>query len=206
MIVDFSLLKPVEDEPDTPYLYKNTLFNGDAIEINNGFCVGFYTFENGWIRDKINYRLSGELSFFELMDDGFLQRIEFFSNGKPETVFLSKESLFHADFKFSEDERLLFLNIEGRFFENIKNYPVYRFNPLFSNKKSFKNEILFDAFVTLSGSEVDDFFLTVLANNSHFMQASELSLWETSLTTKSLDIFAAMAILLQQEKIYKGLK
>lgn len=193
-IVNYMSLKEIEEAPDSPYELNGTLFNGVAIEMYDGFCVAIYTFENGWIENKVYYRLDGQIDLLDIIENGFAQRVEFFKNEMIKSVYFFKENSFHADFVFDDDGRLSSLNIEGKYFDQIEGCKLLAGVPSikFCN---LVDDVLFSDSVLLSGLCVDFHLLSNLLNNSSFKLCSKLVLWRTALTNSQLSFLPKLTAL-----------
>jgi len=185
LMVDFSCLKEEEHGPDVPYNYQGSRFSGVAFEFIDAICVGEYAYEDGWKTDSVSFRRSGDLAGFDLMENDFSQRAIFFECGNLESIYLFKKELFHATFAFDDANNITVINIEGAYFDNIKNYS----NSIKCSIPESKNftELKGADCVKISGSGIDDELFTSLCQTG-LNNTSELWFWRTKMTLNSISM------------------
>ena len=188
-MVDFSCLKEEEAGPDVPFLYNHARFSGVAFEFDGDFCVGEYLYEDGWEQDAVSYFKSGKLAAFDLMKGGFSQKVEFYEDSQLKTIYLFERDLFHSTFLLDKDGKVTFINIEGRYFEYVKNYQKKLHYSAF-DKASF---IAFECAekIKLSGSGISDIQIQDLCEFA-FKGTSMLWLKNSLVTVNGLKMLATV--------------
>ncbi len=189
MLVNFSYLEEEEHGPDVPFMYDGRRFSGIAFEFHEGICIGEHAYENGWRSDSVSYRSTGELANFDLMENGFAQRADFYEGGKLKSIYLFEKELFHTTFAFDEIGNVTVINIEGSYFDNIKNYRD-RVKCLVPESKKLAH-IKGADFVKLSGEEVDDEVFSSLCEIG-LTYTSKLWIWRTQITAVSISMLTTL--------------
>ncbi|VAW59627.1 hypothetical protein MNBD_GAMMA11-2256 [hydrothermal vent metagenome] len=188
-LIDFSCLEEEEHGVDVPFLFNGSRFSGTAFEFDGAACVGEYKYEDGWEQNTVNYFISGELSSFDLMDDDFSQKVEFYENGLLKTIYLFERNLFHSTFSFNEESKVTAINVEGSYFEEIGNHRKKLYHAAF-DKRSFI-DFEGDEWVKISGTGISDEQIKHLCK-SGLVNTTKLWLWRTLVTADSIKMLVAI--------------
>ena len=182
------LVPPVEingeflDGVDEPYKYRGDFFSGVAYFFEKDICVAQRQYENGEKVSEAKFT-NGNLTFLEHAesDDTFTQKYIWDINGELEHLSISSKDQFHVGIHFEPNQEVSLVIFEGNYFKWVEDK---RSLILFDYIKapSFFKTLKFSSELNLSGSSIDDVWVSNLVNMGRITPISRLELYNTSVT------------------------
>lgn len=182
--ISFDALIGEKHEDAEPFLYQGKRFNGIAIEIDGNFCVRESLFVNGRTAGEAEFYYSGELESHGDYQDILSQDYEWFKSGALKSVQIQAVDEFRVEFKFSENRKLTYMDIDGKYFENIDRYKNELKHPFFLESIDFSKDVALGKTLFLASEGMNDLVYAELEKCKGFQDLKSMSLFHTSLSER----------------------
>ena len=187
----------LDDEYSDCFTYHGDKFNGVAYFFINEVCVAERKSEYGWVTNEVTYFINGYIESIDVGDFNVSQECTYFEDGSIQEFKSFNRENYDAWFKFTSKDVIRTLNIEGNYFDSIKNGGSKLILNYYNNVEELLTFKGADFLFVCGDGITEDLFEKLLMNNV-FDSVSKLSIYDVRLTSS---IFSKLSDLKQLKEL-----